>query len=471
MSSGNINLKQVLLVFILGAVLWNVPAPIGVDLKAWHLFGIFITTIIAIILNPMPIGAIALFSILVCIITHTLTLHQALSAFSIDIAWLVVFAFFISRGFIKTGLGKRIAYYFISKIGKSTLGLSYGLVLTDFILSPMIPSVTARGGGIIFPIAKALSDEYEKNNPSRKDKNHSGGFLIQVCFQSNVVTSAMFLTAMAGNPLVLKLAPQFGVDISWETWALGAIVPGIISLLLIPLVIYLIYPPSVKSTENAPRLAKQALKEMGKITKHEVVMLLTFVLLITLWILDYRVGFNATTTALLGFCILIISGVLSWNDALSEKGAWDTLTWFGTLVMMSGFLKEFGIMAWIGGQIEHLVAGKGMMLTIVVIGLLYFYVHYFFASITAKITVLYSTFLMLLISAGVPKLVSALALAYFSSLAAGLTHYGISSAPVFFGAGYFNTKTWWKVGFLVSLVNLAVWATIGSAWWYALGWW
>ncbi len=471
MSSNNIKLKLILLILALGSILWNIPAPDGVDLKAWHLFGIFITTIVAIILNPMPIGAIAIFSIFTCVITNTLTLNQALGGFSLDIAWLVVFAFFISRGFIKTGLGKRIAYYFISKIGKSTLGLSYGLVLTDFILSPMIPSVTARGGGIIFPIAKSLSEEYEKSNPSKKGKNLSGGFLIQVCFQSNVITSAMFLTAMAGNPLVIKFAAQLGVNISWETWALGAIVPGIVSLLLLPLAIYTIYPPSVKSMGHAPKIAKQALQEMGKITKHEMIMLLTFVLLIALWILDSKIGFSATTTALLGFCILLISGVLTWNDALAEKGAWDTLTWFGTLVMISSYLKEFGIMGWIGDRMQHLVAGQGLFMTITVVCLLYFFVHYFFASITTKITVLYSTFLLLLISAGMPKLVSALSLAYLSSLAGGLTHYGISSAPVFFGAGYFTTKTWWRVGVLVGLVNILIWVTVGAAWWYLLGWW
>jgi DASS family divalent anion:Na+ symporter len=194
-------------------------------------------------------------------------------------------------------------------------------------------------------------------------------------------------------------------------------------------------------------------------------------LLIVLWILDKRVGFDPTTTALLGFSILIITGVLNWNDALSEKGAWDTLIWFGTLVMMSGYLTKFGIMNWIGSKMQGLVNTENLVATTVVLGLLYFFTHYFFASITAKITVLYSTFLMLLISAGMPPLVSALGLAYFSSLAGGLTHFGISSAPVFYGGGYMDTKEWWRTGAVMGISYIIIWSTIGSAWWYVLGWW
>jgi DASS family divalent anion:Na+ symporter len=471
MASNNLKYKKLCLIILLGLTLWFIPHPQEIEPKAWHLFAIFITTIFAIIVNPLPIGAIAILSMFTSIITHTIELEQALGAFGSHIVWLVVFAFFISRGFIKTGLGKRIAYYFISKIGKSTLGLSYGLVFTDFVLSPMIPSVTARGGGIIFPIAKALADEYAKKSLSKSEKNHTGGFLMQVCFQSNVITSAMFLTAMAANPLIVTLASQMGIIITWETWALGAIVPGIVSLLLSPLVLYVICPPSVRVIEEAQEQAKEALVAMGKISKQEIIMLFTFLLLITCWILDIRIGLNATTTALLGFSLLLITGVLHWNDALNEKGAWDTFAWFATLVMMSGYLTKFGMMGWIGEQMQMFVNQEKIYLSAAILALLYFYIHYFFASITAHITVLYAAFLILFINLGLPALISALVLAYFSSLSGGLTHFGIGSAPVFFESGYLSTREWWKVGGIMSLVNILIWCLVGGGWWYILGWW
>lgn len=464
------NLFKLIAVFAIGILLWNLPKPEPLTYQAWHLFAIFISTIIGIILNPLPIGALAMLSILVAILTKTLTVEETLGGFGSSIAWLVVFAFFISRGFIKTGLGKRIAYFFISKIGKNTLGLSYGLILTEFLLSPMIPSATARGGGIIFPITKALSEEYGKVDKTKSIKNDTGGFLMQVCFQANVLTSCMFLTAMAGNPLIVSLANQIGVELTWNSWAIGAIVPGIINLLVLPLVVYIMHPPSVKAMAEAPMHAKKALKEMGRISRVEIIMLIVFFAMIVLWILDKKIGMDATTTALLGFAILLVTGVLNWSEALNEKGAWDTLAWFATIVMMSSYLTKLGMMSWIGTEIKSYVSSEFIVLSIGLLIISYFYIHYIFASVTTHATVLYPTFAMLLISLGMPKMLTALVLAYLSSLSGGLTHFGISSAPIFFESGYLSTKQWWKIGGAVSIVNLLIWSTVGALWWHFLGW-
>ena len=105
----------------------------------------------------------------------------------------------------------------------------------------------------------------------------------------------------------------------------------------------------------------------------------------------------------------------------------------------------------------------------IVIG--YLYVHYGFASMTAQVTALYPTFLAAGLAAGAPPMFVALALAFFSNLDAGLTHYGTGSAPVFFGAGYVSQAAWWRFGFIISLVNVIVWLGIGPLWWRLLGLW
>jgi DASS family divalent anion:Na+ symporter len=230
----------------------------------WHLSIIFITTIAAIILNPLPMGAIALFSILCCILTQTLSLEQSLSGFSHSIIWLVLLAFFIAQGFIKTGFGERIAYHIILLVGQSTLGLSYALVIVDFILAPFIPSVCARGGGIIFPIAQSLCTAYS-NKTNYETSVSNGGFLMKVVFQSNVITSAMFITSMAANPLAVKFAADAGIIISWSDWAIAAIVLGVISLAVTPLILYYLHPPSIKYDPSAIQIARAKLQEIGDI--------------------------------------------------------------------------------------------------------------------------------------------------------------------------------------------------------------
>jgi divalent anion:Na+ symporter, DASS family len=218
-------------VVLLAVVIWLIPPPSGVQPRAWHLLGIFVATIVGIITKPFPMGAIALFGIAATALTGTLTINQALSGFGNSTIWLIVVAFFISRGFIKTGLGSRIAYLFMAALGKKTLGLSYGLIATDLVLSPAIPSNTARAGGIVFPLVKASAKAYG-SEPDDGTARKIGAFLMQATFQGNVVTSAMFLTAMAANPLAAKLAAGMHIEVSWGEWALAAVVPGIASLVL-----------------------------------------------------------------------------------------------------------------------------------------------------------------------------------------------------------------------------------------------
>ena len=459
-----------LLTISLSLIAWYLPISEAISINAWHLLIIFIATIIGIILNHLPMGVIALLSILACVLTNTLSLSECLSGFGDSIVWLVVFAFFISNGFIKTGLGSRVAYYVLSKIGHSTLGISYALVIADFVLSPLIPSATARGGGVIFPIAKSICKSFsDDEHPGVSSKN--GGFIMSVCTQSTVITSTLFITAMAANPLAVKLAENAGYSISWTDWALAAIVPGIISLAIMPLVIYYLYPPTIKYSGSAPKIAKEKLAAMGRLSIHEIIMMVVFVVLIGLWINGPKFGLEPTTVALIGLSILFVTRVINFEDNLADKGAWHTFIWFATLVMLSDFLSKFGLMTWIGTKLQFLFIDTSPINSLVILSLLYFYIHYFFASSTAHITVLLPTFLVLFVNAGVPGALAALILSFLSTLSAGLTHFGLSSTPIFFGAGYMKTKDWWYIGLVTSIVYLLVWIFIGGAWWKLLKLW
>src|ERR1700730_213127 len=259
-------------VVLLAVVIWLIPPPSGVQPRAWHLLAFFVAPIFGIITKPLPMGAIALFGIAATALTRTLSINQALSGFGNSTIWLIVVAFFISRGFIKTGLGSRIAYLFMAALGKKTLGLSYGLIATDLVLAPAIPSNTARAGGIVFPLVLASAKAFG-SEPNDGTARKIGAFLMQAAFQGNVVTSGMFLTAMAANPLAAKLAGQMHIEVSWGEWALAALVPGLASLVFIPFFLYKIYPPEIKETPEAGQLAREKLAEMGEMHRDEWIIL------------------------------------------------------------------------------------------------------------------------------------------------------------------------------------------------------
>ncbi|OIJ14188.1 anion permease [Anaerobacillus arseniciselenatis] len=460
-----------LITLAIGVIIWNITPPSGLEPQAWQLFAIFVATIIGLIIKPMPMGVVAIFGLTATVLTQTLTMGEALSGFSNTVIWLIVIAFFISRGFIKTGLGTRVAYFFVMKFGKKTLGLSYSLLLSDLLLAPAMPSNTARAGGIILPIIRSLSETYGSRVGDGTERK-VGAFLTKVSFQGVNITSAMFLTAMAANPLAMSLAGEVaGVNITWTGWMMAALVPGIISLILIPLVIYKLYPPEIKETPGASDLAKKKLQEMGPLKKAEWYMVGVFFLILGLWIFGSNVGIDATTTAFIGLCTLLLVQVLNWDDIKNEKGAWDTLVWFAALVMMANFLNSLGMIPWFSGVMEGSVSGMSWMVALVVLAVVYFYSHYFFASNTAHVSAMYAAFLAVLIAVGAPPMMAALLLAFFSSLFSCTTHYGAGPAPVFFGTGFVSQNKWWSIGFLISIIHIIVWLGIGGLWWKVLGLW
>ena len=446
-----------LVLLILFVVFWFfIPVPVGMTVKGWHLFIIFVLTILGLIIKPLPMGAMAFTAIAVVIITKTLSLQMTLSSFSSSIVWLIISAFLLARGFIKTGLGSRIAYYFVSILGKNTLGLAYGLTAAEVLFAPLMPSNTARGAGIIYPIISALNEQYQ-SKPELNTRKKIGSYLIKLLYQINVLTSAMFLTATAGNPLIVSIAMGQNVEITWGTWAVACIVPGLASLIVLPLLLYFIYPPEMKDTPEAPKFAKAELKNLGALTSGEIIMLIVFAFLLGLWVFGDKYGIDATSAAMVGLTILLISGVLKWDDIISEKRAWNTFIWMAVLIMLSDQLSKMGITGWFGDKLQKSIASFSWTTVFVLVSLFYFYAHYFFASMTAHISAMYGTFLVVAINAGAPPMFIALFLGVGSSLSAGLTHYGTGTAPVYFGTNYVTTAEWWRIGFIVSVVNLLIW--------------
>lgn len=454
-----------------GTLIWFLPVPAGLQPKAWQLLAVFIGLLIGLIGKAMPMGGISFLALTVLIVTKTLTMKQAFSGFSHPIIWLVVAAFLLSRSFIKTGLGMRIAYHLVAFLGKKTLGLGYGVAATELILAPAIPSNTARAGGVIYPIVRALAVSFG-STPERHSQRLMGGYLILTAYYSNLITSAMFVTAMAANPLILATLLQMEIPLTWGQWALAASIPGILSLLLIPYIVYRLYPPEITNTPEAKKIAHQHLTEMGKMTRYEWLTLCVFAVLILLWAIgEYYFGLESTTVALMGVCALVVSGVLTWNDIKQEHEAWDALIWFSTLVMIATFLNEFGLITWVSAYIHSMMAGFSWKLASPLLVLIYFYSHYLFASNTAHVTSMYAAFLSVGLALGTPPYLIALSLAFCSSLFACTTHYGTGCAPILFGSEYVNLKTWWRMGAIISVAFLLIWVGLGACWWKFLGFW
>ncbi|MDD0824017.1 DASS family sodium-coupled anion symporter [Mannheimia sp. AT1] len=468
--------QGLLISIIVGLGIYLCPIPEGLSPKAWGMLALFVATITAIITKAMPMGAATLVALVISGVTGLTPIRAGkedvamLSGFSNGTIWLIGIAMFLSRAVIKTGLGHRIALYFISKFGNRMMGVAYGIALADTIIAPGIPSASARGGGIMYPIMQSIADTYDsKPGPTAR---RAGAFLAIVVSQIDTIVCTMFLTAMAGNPLIAELAGSQGIEISWMTWFLGAIVPGIVSLIVLPYLVYLVYPPELKKTPKMAQMAKDELQKMGKMTTAEWILALDFILLLILWTVgDLFFGISATVSAFIGLVILLLSNIMTWKNIVEETTAWDTMFWFAVLVMMATALNKYGVISWVSTHISSSISVFSWPIAFTILVLVYFYTRYFFASAMAHISAMYLAFLAAAIAVGTPPLLAAIGLGYTSTLSMSLTQYAGGPGPALFGSGYNSAGQWWGVSFIISIASLLIWFGVGGLWMKLLGWW
>lgn len=461
--------RWAIVLLVAGGILL-IPVPAGVTPQSWRLLAIFAATITGSIVQPIPGAAIVLLGVTALALFNVLRINDALAGYADPVVWLVLAAFFISRGMIKTGLGRRIAFLFIKAIGRHSLGLSYALASTETVLATVIPSTGARSGGIIFPIAKSLAEAYESRpGPTAR---RLGAFLMTSVYQCNVIVCAMFLTGQASNPIIARFAQEVtGIEITYARWVSASILPALLSLLVVPWLLYRVFPPEIKHTPAASEFASKELKLMGPMKWSERLMLMVFGLVAILWITTKLHGIDYAVVAMVGISVLLVTGVLDWNDLISEKAAWAVFIWYGGLIRMAEALGQTGITKRFAEAAAGLTTGWKWWLALASLLLIYFYAHYFFASITAHVTAMFVPFLIVILAAGTPVHLAVLSLAYFSNLGASLTHYGTTPAPIYFGAGYTTQRSWWTLGLITSVVTILIWSVVGFAWWKVLRLW
>jgi len=458
-----------LLVAIYLVIVYVVPRPESIKPEGWRLTGIFIATVAGLIAQPLPGGALVLLGVTMSTLVGGLSVEQALMGWADKSVWLVIAAIMISRALINTGLGRRIALFFVRLFGTSSLGVTYALAMSDMVLAGVIPANSARSGGIILPIARSIAELY--GSKPGVSAGLLGSFLMSAVYQSICVTAAMFYTGQASNPLAARMAASFGYEVTWASWLQATIVPGLVSLLVIPLVVMWMNRPEIVRTPEARAFAARELREMGPLKSHEKILLVVFVGVCGLWGTSSWTRMDITATALMGALVLLLTGVLTWEDVKNERTGWDIFVWYGGLIRLSEALNGYGVTKAFAEGVGHMLSGFGWMGLFLIALIIYFYAHYVFASITAHLLSMFPPFLAVLLAKGAPIGMMVFAFACFANFSAGLTNYGTTPTPLFFSQGYLSLKKWWAIGAVISVVNIVIWMTVGFSWWKVIHIW
>lgn len=463
-------MQLVALVAIYALVVLAVPRPESVSPAGWRITALFLSTIAGLMIQPLPGAALVIISLTLFVLVGGLPATRVLSGFASPSVWLVLSAMLMSRALRDSGLSRRIALLFVGLFGRTSLGVSYSLVMSDVTLAAGIPSITARSGGIILPVARSIAELYESKPGPTADR--LGTFLMIALYQGSAVACAMFMTGQASNVLVAGFAAKLaGVTVTWSSWLIAGLLPGLVSCIAVPLVVMKMLPPRIRRTPAAAAFARHELTDMGPLKRNERIALAVFIGVCSLWMTSGWHGLDVTIVAMAALGVLFITKVLSWETALAEQSAWDVFVWYGGLLTMGEVLNETGSTAafanWVGASFTGMSWHVVLLLTLVI----YFYAHYAFASITAHALAMFPPFVVMLTGLGTPPLLAVYSLACIANLTAGLTHYGTTTAPIVFAERYVSFGDWWRVGFVVSVVNLAIWLSVGFGWWKLIGFW
>jgi L-tartrate/succinate antiporter len=457
----NQTIKMIIPVAVL-AIFWFIPAPEGLSANAWHFLAIFFAVVVGLIIEPVPAALVGFVGISVVAIlgimgNPTESINWALSGFSNSVIWLIFAAFMFALGYKKTGLGKRVSLLMIKYMGKSSLGLGYAVAFSDLVLAPFMPSNTARSGGSVFPVAINIPHIFD-SYPD-KDPRKLGSYISWVAIATTCITSSMFLTALAPNLLAVDLITKStGHTISWGEWA-GVMLPLMVPLFLItPWLAYVVYPPTQKSSPEAPAWAAEELKTLGAITFKEYLMAGLATVALVLWIFNKELGIDSTTVAISVVSIMVLTNVITWDDLISNKAAFNVLIWFASLVAMAAGLKKVGVLDWIGANTQVMLSGMTPTELIISLLVLFFLLHYFFASVTAHVTALVPIFMTIAINLLTPEQIVPFTIILAGSLGVMgiITPYGTGPSPIWYGAGYISQARWWALGAIFGTLYLGV---------------
>jgi L-tartrate/succinate antiporter len=427
------------------------------------------------IAEPIPGAALGLIGVIMAAVlglvrpTPAEATSWALSGFANSTVWLIFAAYMFALGYSETGLGRRIALHLIRRMGQRTLGLAYAISLADLAIAPFTGSATARTGGTIYPIIRNIPALYG-SQPHDGTARRIGAYILYTALAASMVTSSMFITALAPNALAISLISKtMNVNIPWMTWFTGFVPVGITLFLTVPLLIYGIYPPEIKRAPEAPRWATDQLRDMGPISRSEVTLLLLVTTALGLWIGATHIV-EASMVAVLIVVLMVVLRVLSWDQVVGHAQAWNVLVWFATLVTLATGLTETKFIDWLGRSIAPAFSGLGLYTTIVGMVGTFFFMHYFFASITAHTTALLPVFLAVAVDIpGVSPIGWALLLAYPLGLLGILTTYTSGQAALYYGSGFFTRREFWILGFVCGLFFFVVYMAIILPWLRFLG--
>ena len=467
---------------LVAAIPWFLPAPDGLSASAWIYAGLFAAVFVGLLLAPAPAAVVTLAGLLAASLlrvgapgseagpplSHSApeALRWAFSGFSSPLVWLVFSVAMIGTGVEKTGLGVRIGHILTRCLGKSALGLGYAVTLTETLLALVVPSATARSG-VVQPLVMGIP-ALCRSGPARSPRA-IGAYLSWVAFASSCVASSLFLTAFIPNLIALDMLKLANLPVpDWRTWFIAVAPGGLLLLAATPLLAYWLYPPDQKRIDTLPHMEDGRVLQSARHSIRQLTLLILLALTLMAWVIGEPLGFATPATALALVCLLVVCGILDWEDVIGNARAWNLVLWLGAMLSLTAGLDNMGILDWCLHRNVRIMQDFTPMMYLVALAVLFFFSRYAMAGSGVYAAMLLPLFLAAGSSlAGMTPADAArfgFLLAALVGLSGVLTPYATGQGMIWFSAGYIRRGEFWFLGLLFGVIYLAVFLAAVVPW-------
>jgi solute carrier family 13 (sodium-dependent dicarboxylate transporter), member 2/3/5 len=260
-------------------IIWFVPT--SLEPQTQHAFAIVAFMVIAWMTQAMDY---ALAGFIGCFLFWALGIVRfpvAFSGFANDTAWFLFGALLIGAIAMRSGVARRLAYFILLRVGITYPRILLGLIITDFMLTFVVPSGIARVV-IMAAIALGLIEAFG----AARGSNVARGMFLILTYTANIFDK--MIIAGAGSITARGAIEKYGgVEVLWSQWFLAFLPCSIITLLAAWWLTLWLYPPEKVALEGGYDFLREELRRMGPLTPRERNAALLILAAIALWLTDF----------------------------------------------------------------------------------------------------------------------------------------------------------------------------------------